>query len=151
MKANRSMPSCSVIPELVYDDVRDAVSWLAETFGFTTRWTAGEHRAQLAFGTGAVAVTESRAGTGYPDQPDSVEYRSPGPGPVTHGIMVRVDDVDAHYARVRARGGRILHVPTDYPYGERQYEVEDPGGHRWTFSQTIADVAPEDWGGMSAR
>lgn len=44
---------------------------------------------------------------------------------------------------------RILHPPTDYPYGERQYEVEDLAGHRWTFSQTIADVAPEEWGGES--
>jgi uncharacterized glyoxalase superfamily protein PhnB len=145
------MPSCSVIPELVYEDVGDAVRWLAETFGFQARWTAGEHRAQLAFGNGAVAVTEARSGSGYPDQPDSVDYRAPREGPVTHGIMVRVDNVDAHHARVRARGGHILHVPTDYPYGERQYEVRDPGGHRWTFSQTIADVAPEEWGGTSYR
>ena len=37
--------------------------------------------------------------------------------------------------------------PTDFPYGERQYSVEDPGGHRWTFSQSIADVDPRTWGG----
>ncbi len=36
--------------------------------------------------------------------------------------------------------------PTDMPFGERQYTVEDPWGHRWTFSQSIADVAPEVWG-----
>lgn len=30
-------------------------------------------------------------------------------------------------------------------------ETFDPGGHRWTFSQTIADVAPEDWGASSRR
>ena len=39
--------------------------------------------------------------------------------------------------------------PTDFPYGERQYTAEDPSGHRWTFSQTLADVAPEEWGGIS--
>jgi len=27
--------------------------------------------------------------------------------------------------------------------------AEDLAGHRRTFSQTIADVAPEDWGGTS--
>ena len=32
------------------------------------------------------------------------------------------------------------------PFRERQYTVEDPGGHQWTFSQSIADVAPEDRG-----
>jgi hypothetical protein len=36
-----------------------------------------------------------------------------------------------------------------YPYGERQYTAEDLAGHRWTFTQAIADVAPEDWGGTS--
>ena len=64
--------------------------------------------------------------------------------------MVRVPDVDAHFCRAQERGASILHDPADYPYGERQYEVEDLGGHRWTFSQTIADVAPEDWGGTPA-
>jgi uncharacterized glyoxalase superfamily protein PhnB len=47
------------------------------------------------------------------------------------------------------QGARILDPPTNFPYGERQYVVEDLAGHRWTFTQTIADVAPEDWGGRS--
>ena len=32
-------------------------------------------------------------------------------------------------------------------YGERQYNAEDFAGHRWDFTQTIADVDPKDWGG----
>ncbi len=43
---------------------------------------------------------------------------------------------------------RIISPPTDYPYGERQYNVEDLGGHGWTLSQTIADVDPRAWGGI---
>ena len=39
--------------------------------------------------------------------------------------------------------------PTDFEYGERQYQAEDPAGHRWTFSETLRDVAPEEWGGIS--
>lgn len=35
----------------------------------------------------------------------------------------------------------------DHPYGERQYVAEDPGGHRWTFSQSLVDVDPASWGG----
>jgi uncharacterized glyoxalase superfamily protein PhnB len=60
---------------------------------------------------------------------------------------VRVEDADAHHARAVAEGATILDQPTDHPYGERQYNAEDPGGHRWTFSQSIADVDPADWGG----
>jgi hypothetical protein len=44
-----------------------------------------------------------------------------------------------------------LRAPADYPYGERQYSVEDFAGHRWTFTQSIADVAPEEWGGKSGE
>jgi len=63
--------------------------------------------------------------------------------------MVRVDDAEAHCRRARARGARILNEPTDYEYGVRQYETEDLAGHRWTFSQTLRDVAPEEWGGIT--
>jgi uncharacterized glyoxalase superfamily protein PhnB len=37
------------------------------------------------------------------------------------------------------------------PFGERQYTVEDLEGHRWTFSQSIADVPFEAWGATPAR
>lgn len=65
--------------------------------------------------------------------------------------MVRVEDANRHYEHARQRGARILEPPTDQPYGERQYTAEDLAGHRWTFSQSIADVAPEEWGGTSSR
>ena len=61
--------------------------------------------------------------------------------------MVRVEDIDAHHAPVKQSGARIINPPTNYPYGVRQYTVEDPGSHRWTFSQTIEDVDPGVWGG----
>jgi uncharacterized glyoxalase superfamily protein PhnB len=44
---------------------------------------------------------------------------------------------------------RIVMEPTDFEYGERQYAAEDLADHRWTFSETLADVAPEEWGGHS--
>lgn len=141
MRTNRSMPRSPVIPELVYPDVGDAVAWLCDAFGFVERWTAGDHRAQLAVGEGAVVVMAGDGGG----------RRTPESGTLTHGVMVRVEDVDAHHARAKRRGARILDAPADFPYGERQYNAEDLAGHRWTFSQTIADVAPEDWGGQSGQ
>jgi hypothetical protein len=36
----------------------------------------------------------------------------------------------------------------DYMYGERQYGAEDFAGHRWTFTETLADVDPQTWGGQ---
>lgn len=134
MRKNRSMPPSTVIPVLGYSDVGEAVAWLCETFGFEERWRAGNHRAQLWVGDGAIAVTGGGSAAS-----------------VAGSVMVRVDDVDAHHARSVESDAVVAGAPQDFPYGERQYTVVDPGGHRWTFSQTIADVAPEDWGGTSRR
>jgi uncharacterized glyoxalase superfamily protein PhnB len=41
----------------------------------------------------------------------------------------------------------ILTEPQDQPYGERQYNAQDFYGHRWDFTETITDVAPEEWSG----
>jgi uncharacterized glyoxalase superfamily protein PhnB len=65
----------------------------------------------------------------------------------TSSVLVRVENADSHHERAASHGARILRPPTDYPYGERQYTAEDLGGHRWTFSQSIADVDPASWGG----
>lgn len=66
-------------------------------------------------------------------------------------VIVRVADVDSHYEYARSNGAKILRPPNNYPYGERQYNVEDFAGHRWCFSQSIADVDPRDWGGTPGQ
>jgi len=147
MLENRSMPRSTVIPVLAYENVAEASEWLCKAFGFTVRLRIGNHRAQLSVGDGAVIVTE-RAGRGSSSQVGA-ELR-PARAEVSHSVMVRVEDASRHHEQARQRGARILQPPADYPYGERQYTAEDLGGHRWSFSQSIADVAPEDWGGTSA-
>ena len=124
---------------LVYEDVRAAVDWLSEAFGFQERVRIGEdHRSQLSVGDGAVIVADVRN-----------DRRPPRAGEATHSVLVRVEDARAHCQRARQHGALILMEPTDFEYGERQYAARDLGGHQWTFSQTLADVAPEDWGGTS--
>ena len=125
---NRSMPPGVIIPELPYDDVRAAAAWLSQAFGFKERLRIGNHRCQLSFGEASVVA---------------IERKEPG----ISSILVHVDDVDSHHARTKESGARIINPPTDYPFGERQYTATDIGGHRWTFSQTIADVDPGTWGG----
>jgi uncharacterized glyoxalase superfamily protein PhnB len=131
MLANRSIPTATVIPELAYDDVATASDWLCEAFGFTERLRIGSHRAQLLYGNGAIIVI-ARGMTGEPIG--------------DHRVLMRVEDARRHYEHALASGARILQPPTDHPYGERQYTCEDPGGHVWTFSQSIADVHPSAWG-----
>jgi uncharacterized glyoxalase superfamily protein PhnB len=150
MLSNRSMPQSTVVPVLVYEDVAEAVEWLVDTFGFVERWRAGSHGAQLSIGDGAVMIGERRVAL-LPEDDDPTIFRAPRRGEVSHSMIVRVEDVDDHYAQVRQRGARILRALADVPWGERQYTAEDLAGHRWTFSQSIADVAPEEWGGSSVQ
>ena len=139
MKPNRSIPSSTVVPVLIYPDVREAVAWLSAAFGFAERVQIGEdHRSQLSVGDGAVIIGDVRH-----------DRRPPRPGESTHSVMVRVDDANAHCERAREHGARILMEPIDFEYGERQYTAEDPAGHQWTFSETLEDVAPEVWGGIT--
>jgi uncharacterized glyoxalase superfamily protein PhnB len=139
VKPNRSIPAATVVPVLVYPDVREAVRWLGAAFGFSERVRIGEdHRAQLRFGDGALIVADSAG-----------ERRPPRPDEVSASVLVRVPDVRAHCAHARDSGALILMEPIDFEYGERQYTAQDPAGHRWTFSETLADVAPEEWGGAS--
>lgn len=136
--ANRSMPPGTIIPELAYGDVGTAAAWLCEAFGFQRRLQIGNHRFQLVFGESSIVVTQHKDG---PDFHFS-------PGGASHAIMVQVMDVDSHYEQAKAAGARIITPPADYPYGERQYTAEDLVGRRWTFSQSIADVDPQEWGGV---
>jgi uncharacterized glyoxalase superfamily protein PhnB len=139
VRSNRSIPAASVIPVLTYPDVRAAVTWLSEAFGFVERLQIGDdHRSQMTVeGGGAVIVADA-----------SGDRVAPRGGQVTQSLLVRVDNANAHCERARSHGAKVLDEPTDHMYGERQYAAEDPWGHHWTFSETIADVDPHDWGGI---
>ena len=140
MSTNRSAPPSTVTPVLIYPDVRAAVAWLESAFGFGERVRIGDaHRAQLRVGSdGAVVVADVRG--------DQV---APSAGVATHLVKVRVPDVDAAFARAREVGARVLEEPRTWEYGERSCLLEDPGGHRWELTQTVRDVAPEEWGGVT--
>ena len=134
MRINRSIPNAAVIPELAYTDVLAAAKWLCEHFGFQERLRIADHRVQLNVGEGAVIVTQ-------------LDTSASDVG-AAHSVLVRIENVDAHYAKVVSKGIRIILPIKTHPYGERQYTAQDFGGHVWKFSQTLDDVDPASWGGI---
>jgi uncharacterized glyoxalase superfamily protein PhnB len=130
MGTNRSMPPGVFIPEIPYANIIEAADWLCRAFGFKKRLQIGSHRIQLTFGDGSMVAISSN---------DSDKSCS---------MMVHVEDLDRTYQQAKSMGARIINPPADYPFGERQCTLGDIGGHRWTFSQTIADVDPASWGGL---
>jgi len=129
-----------VTPVLVYQDVRAAVAWLEQAFGFEERVRIGDaHRAQLRVGLdGAVVVAD-----------EGSDRLAPRSGEVTHVVKLRVPDVDAAFERARRHGARVIEELTTWEYGERSGVLEDIGSHRWELTQTVRDVAPEEWGGTT--
>ena len=140
METNRSAPPATVTPVLIYPDVRAAVEWLESAFGFGERVRIGDdHRAQMRVGTdGSIVVADVRH-----------TQVAPSGGVVTQVIKIRVPDVDAAFDRAREHGARVLEEPTTHMYGERSCVVEDLAGHRWELTQSVRDVEPEEWGGVT--
>lgn len=134
MLTNRSVPPCIVIPTLHYPDPAAAADWLCAAFGFTIRLRIGNHRIQMRAGDGCFVIHEGP----LPSDPTAFAI---------HSIMIRVLDAQAHCERARQHGATITTPPTDHMYGERQYNATDFAGHRWTFTQSIADIDPATWGG----
>jgi uncharacterized glyoxalase superfamily protein PhnB len=134
----------TIVPQVPYEDVRAALSFLQRAFGFREISTArlvsadgGIGHAMLEFDGGAIGIgPQGHHGT-----------ISPKSGGIeSQYISVYVDDVDAHYQRAVAAGARIATGLRDYVWGDRPYEAHrtyealDPEGHRWRFHQLMREV-----------
>lgn len=131
-----------VIPMLAYESGPSSMDWLIRAFGFREvdrrveegRLTHGE----LDTGGGVVMLATP-----------SLNYR----GPKRHreeceiarawhdvpyiidGVLVYVDDIDAHFERAQAAGATIL-SPVEQGGEGKRYRAEDVEGHRWMFMQS---------------
>lgn len=136
----------AVIPMLAYEDGAEAIDWLTNAFGFReqARFTDDDGtvtHAELETGSGTVMLS-----TPSPDYVSPKRLRELSPEArkmaevpyVIDGVLVEVDDVDAHFARAKEAGATILSEPADQVVGIRHYRVEDLEGHRWMFSQDIS-------------
>jgi uncharacterized glyoxalase superfamily protein PhnB len=127
-----------VIPVLTYQDIPAAHDFLVRAFGFNG---GGVHRNA----DGQPVHAEVRAG----DNPIwlhrvTAEHRLDSPlatDVANAGLVVSVDDVDAHYERARAAGAVIDSQPVDQPYGQREYGARDLEGHRWWFGAPAKAVS----------
>jgi PhnB protein len=144
---------------LGYEDAAAAIDWLVQAFGFRERLRYTEDdgsvtHAELEIDGGGLIMLA----TPTPDyvspkrlRETCEQARRSFDNPhVVDGVLVDVDDVDAHFARAKEAGATILSEPEDIEAGVRHYTVEDLEGHRWMFSQEIAQVAPEEWGAVEA-
>jgi uncharacterized glyoxalase superfamily protein PhnB len=132
----------SVIPMISYEDGVAALEWLARAFGF-------RETVRLLGPDGRLSHGEMKAGTGLimlasptPDYQSPKRHREiceaarkwSSVAWIIDGVLVYVDDLDAHFRRAKAAGARILSEIEEGPPG-RRYRAEDLEGHRWFFFQ----------------
>ena len=131
-----------VIPMLDYENGPAAMDWLSEAFGFVEVGRIIGEDGLLAHGEMRVGSGRIFLATATPAYESPRHHRehcqraqawSVVPW-VIDGVLVYVDDVDAHYAQAVRAGAYILSEPENGPPG-RRYRVEDLEGHRWMFMQ----------------
>jgi uncharacterized glyoxalase superfamily protein PhnB/predicted enzyme related to lactoylglutathione lyase len=146
MITNRSAPTDTLLPHVIYRDVAGAIVWLTKTFGFSEHYRYGEpdgaiSGAQMYLGNAWIMLKRARPGEASPAQL----------GYGTQSLTVFVDDVDGHYLRTKVSGAKIIEELHETCYGERQYGVEDLDGHHWLFSRHARDLSPDEWGAKVSR
>jgi len=132
-----------IFPMIAYEDTADAIDWLEKAFGFK------EHGRRYEMEDGTIGHAELEIGGEIVmlATPNG-EYQSPkthrescdaaarwldNPW-VIDGLLVEVDDLDAHHDRAVKAGANVIRPLEDGPDG-RLYTVEDLEGHRWMFQQ----------------
>jgi uncharacterized glyoxalase superfamily protein PhnB len=130
----------TVIPMISYEDGITALEWLAKAFGFRELARQVDADGKLSHGEMEVGGGIIMLATPTPDYVSPRRHRktcdqarrwSSVPW-IVDGVLVFVDDLDAHFTRAKAAGATILSgIEEDSP--GRRYRAEDVEGHRWFF------------------
>ena len=131
-----------VIPMIAYEDGPKAMDWLSSAFGFTERARMLDNGGRLSHGEMQAGDGVIMLATPTPDYQAPRHHReSCEPARkwstvpyVVDGLLVYVDDVDAHFARAKQHGATILSGVETNQNG-KLYRAEDVEGHRWMFMQ----------------
>jgi uncharacterized glyoxalase superfamily protein PhnB len=146
MLKNRSVPTDTVLPHVLYRDVAEATAWLTRAFGFREHHHHGDDAGSISgarMHLGDAWVMLKRAPAGW-SVPADLGYG-------TQSLTLFVDDVEAHFERSKLQGATIVEDLHETVYGELQYGVLDLDGHHWLFSRHAHDRRPDEWGATEAE
>jgi PhnB protein len=136
------MSEQTVFPMIAYENASAAMDWLVRAFGFIERRRMTDKQGRVVHGELELSGNIVMVASPTPD------YRSPkshgescaqakqwltAPW-VIDGVLVLVDDVEAHFSRARQEGATMLSEIENGGPG-RLYRVADIEGHRWMFLQ----------------
>jgi uncharacterized glyoxalase superfamily protein PhnB len=132
----------AVIPMIAYADGPAAMDWLIRVFGFRERERRVSPDGSLSHGELDTGHGVIFLATPTPDYQGPKRHRESCEAAakwsevpyIVDGVLVFVDDLEAHHEKARAGGATILSGLETSPDG-RRYRAEDVEGHRWMFMQ----------------
>lgn len=140
MISNRSLPTDTVLPHVMYRDVVQAIAWLGNVFGFIEHFRYGDpvSGAQMKAGNAWIMLKQIRNGGKTPKQL----------GFGTQSLTIFIEDLEAHLEKAKSAGVTLLEDLHETVYGELQYAAVDLDGHHWLFSRHARDLSPDQWGAV---
>jgi uncharacterized glyoxalase superfamily protein PhnB len=135
-----------IVPMVAYEDAAAAIDWLTRAFGFSEREGARHtsedgtitHAELERDGAIVMLATPSPAYESprrHREHCDAARRWQDNPW-VVDGLLVEVDDVEAHHAQAVSAGATMIRPLDDAgAAGMRLYAAEDPEGHRWMFAE----------------
>lgn len=103
-----------LVPVLNVADLVRSLAYYVDGLGFEKQWEYGEPPTFASIRRDQVQI--------FLSQED--------PRRLAGSLSIFVQDVDGLYADYRKSGAVILRPPTDFPWGVRGMDLEDPDGHR---------------------
>ena len=132
----------TIVPQVPYQDISAALSFLERAFGFRevlaargVRADGGIDHTMVEFGDGMVGLGAQGAHGAFSPK---------RAGTASQYITVHVDDIDAHHQRAVASGAEIVSRLHDHLRDYRVYEALDLEGHRWRFLQWLREAAQSE-------
>jgi catechol 2,3-dioxygenase-like lactoylglutathione lyase family enzyme len=127
-----------VTPILRVADFEASVAYYRDVLGFELDWRDGQF-GQVRRGDAALMLSQGRQGH------------------AGTWVWIGVSDADALHEELRARGARIRHEPSNYPWHSRELHVYDLDGHvlrlasEWKAGEGLGEWLDEEGVRWQAR
>jgi PhnB protein len=138
----QSQGNTTVTPSMNFTDTAVAIEFYIKAFGAVERFRleapgGGIMHAEIVIGSSTIMMSDEVVEYGAPSA------KTAGASPTLLNILVE-NDIDGAFQRAVDAGAEVLTPPTDYFWGHRTANIKDPFGYRWSLTQEVEQVSPEE-------
>jgi PhnB protein len=140
------MSECTkFVPHLVVSNAAKAIDFYKKAFGatevgrFAAPGTSKIMHAALDINGGRLFLNDdfSESMGQKPSTPEAL-----GGSPVI--LHLQVANADTHWKKAVEAGAEVMTPLADQFWGERYGQLRDPFGHKWSISQTVRKMTPDE-------